>query len=209
MNRTLSLIVALSALLLPGARGAVTPAPKAAGPFDTVIKPLLEERCLDCHDEQTHKAGLRLDNLKPDFRDPKASTTWEHVFDKMASGEMPPKKKAPIPPRQLETATGLLRAGLQSTSLGGQQKQGRVVVRRLNGTEYENTLHDLLAIKVPLKEMLPEDNTVAGFDNVSTGLALSATPLLRLRERGRRVIQSLITVGPPIPFSDQRTGKEM
>jgi hypothetical protein len=209
MNRTLSLIVALTALLLPGARGAVAPAPKAAGPFDTVIKPLLEERCLDCHDEQTHKAGLRLDNLKPDFRDPKASTTWEHVFDKMVSGEMPPKKKAPIPPRQLETATGLLRAALQYTSLERQQKQGRVVVRRLNGTEYENTLHDLLGTKIPLKEMLPEDNTVAGFDNVSSGLDLSATHFLRYQEAAAKAIQSVIPMSPPVPFSDTRTGKEM
>src|SRR4051812_12609143 len=127
MNHSFSLIFPLSALLLIGAEGAV-------GPFETVIKPLLEERCLDCHDEQTHKAGLRLDNLKPDFRDPQTSTVWEHVFDKMVSGEMPPKKKAPIPPRQLETSTGLLRAALQFTSLERQQKLGRVVVRRLNGT---------------------------------------------------------------------------
>src|SRR5436305_676489 len=107
MHYPLSLIISLSALLVVGAAGAVAPAQKGTGPFDTVIKPLLEERCLDCHDEQTHKAGLRLGTLKPDFRDPQASATWVNVYDKIASGEMPPKKKERIPPRQLETATKL------------------------------------------------------------------------------------------------------
>src|SRR4051812_18078032 len=195
MNHSFSLIFPLSALLLIGAEGAV-------GPFETVIKPLLEERCLDCHDEQTHKAGLRLDNLKPDFRDPQTSTTWEHVFDKMVSGEMPPKKKAPIPPRQLEASTQLIRAALQYTSLERQQKQGRVVVRRLNGTEYENTLHDLLGTKIPLKEMLPEENTVAGFNNESGGLDLSATLFLLYQKAAAKAIQAVFPVTPPIPFSD-------
>jgi hypothetical protein len=209
MNHSLSLIVSLSALLAVGAAGAVAPAPKGAGPFDTVIKPLLEERCFDCHDEQTHKAGLRLDNLQPDFRDQKTSDIWVNVFDKMVSGAMPPKKKERIPAPQLQVATKLIGDALQYTSLERQQKQGRVVVRRLNGTEYENTLRDLLGTKVALKELLPDDNTVAGFDNVSSGLDLSATHFLRYQEAAAKAVQSVIPVNPPIPFSDTRTGREM
>ena len=49
----------------------------------------------------------------------------------------------------------------------------------MNRTEYENTLHDLLGISVGLKELLPEDATVAGFDNVGAGLGISASHLVR------------------------------
>lgn len=207
MNVSLSLTLSFSALLVVGAMGAAAPAAK--GPFDTVIKPLLEERCLDCHDETTHKAGLRLDNLKPDFRDAKTSAVWQNVFDKMIAGEMPPKKKERIPEHQLQPAMKLIRDALQYTSLERQQKQGRVIVRRLNGTEYENTLRDLLGTKVALKELLPDDNIVAGFDNVSSGLDLSATHFLRYQEAAARAVQSVIPVNPPIPFSDTRTGRVM
>src|SRR4051794_22517755 len=81
-------------LLALSARGAVATAP--AG-FDAKVKPLLENHCFDCHDEQEHKAGLRLDNLPADFRDAKTATIWTHVFDKIRKGEMPPKKKAQPP----------------------------------------------------------------------------------------------------------------
>ena len=47
-----------------------------------------------------------------------------------------------------------------------QQQRGRVVVRRLNGTEYENTVRDLLGTRVALKDLLPGDSSVAGFDIV-------------------------------------------
>ncbi len=107
-------IVLLSALLAVGAAGAVAPAPKGAGLFDTAIKPLLEERCLDCHDEQTHKAGLRLDKLQARFSRREAAATWVNVFDKMVAGEMPPKKKERIPAAQLATATKLLHDAIAS-----------------------------------------------------------------------------------------------
>ena len=90
-----------------------------------------------------------------------------------------------------------------------QQKKGRVIVRRLNGTEYENTLRDLLHTRVELKDMLPGDSSAAGFDNVSTALDLSATHFLLYQEAAEKAITSAIPVHPPIPFSDSRTGAEM
>src|SRR3954468_21842054 len=88
-------------LLAMSARAAVAPAP--AG-FDAKVKPLFENHCLDCHDEQEHKAGLRLDNLPADFRDAKTAKIWTHVFDKIRKGEMPPKKKERPPAAVLQAA---------------------------------------------------------------------------------------------------------
>jgi len=146
--------------------------------YKGTIQPFIEQHCVDCHGADTHKAGLRLDTLAPDFRDEKTGATWTHVFDKIISGEMPPKKRERPPQRDIYAVAQFLYTQLQAISLEQQQKKGRVTVRRLNGTEYENTLRDLLGTNVALKEMLPEDSTTAGFDNVSTGLDLSATHLL-------------------------------
>ncbi len=73
----------------------------------------------------------------------------------------------------------LLGAKLHTASLDKQRREGRVLIRRLNRNEYQNTLHDLLGITADLKSLLPDDNTVAGFDNISTGLETSATHLVR------------------------------
>jgi hypothetical protein len=202
-------LCAFLALSVAGADAAGAAVQNAPGSFDARIKPFIEKHCFDCHDSDTHKAGLRLDTLPADFHDEKTSATWVRVFDKLVAGEMPPKKRERPPQGELAAAMQFLRAQLHAASLERQQKQGRVVVRRLNGTEYENTLHDLLGTRVPLKELLPEDNTTAGFDNVSSGLDLSSTHLLLYQEAAARAVASVIPIHPPIPFSETRTGLEI
>ena len=181
----------------------------ATGSTSGKIKPFIEAHCVDCHGADTQKARLRLDTLPVDFRDAKTAATWSHVFDKLAAGEMPPKKKERPPQAELSAVTQFLNAQLYAASLEHQQKKGRVIVRRLNNTEYENTLSDLLGTHVALKEMLPEESSVAGFDNVSSGLDLSATHLLRYQEAAEKAILAAIPYHPTIPFSDVRTGRVM
>ena len=173
------------------------------------IATFIDQHCTECHDAETHKAGLRLDTLKQAFDDPKAAATWTKVFGKLVAGEMPPKKQERPPQAELESTTKFLREHLHAASMAQQQKNGRVIVRRLNGTEYENTLRDLLGTNVALKEMLPEDSSAAGFDNVSTVLDVSSTHLLLYQEAAAKAIASVIPTSPPIPFSDRRTGLEM
>ena len=47
--------------------------------FESTIQPFIETHCVDCHDAETHKAGLRLDTLAADFRDEKTATPKPHV----------------------------------------------------------------------------------------------------------------------------------
>jgi mono/diheme cytochrome c family protein len=74
------------------------------GSFGATVKPLIDAHCVDCHGADTHKAGLRLDTLAADFRDEKAAVTWTHVFDKITTGEMPPKKRERPPQRDVYAA---------------------------------------------------------------------------------------------------------
>ncbi len=185
------------------------PAVAAARPPQDKLKPFIETHCTDCHGADSQKAGLRLDTLAADFHDEKSAEIWARVFDKIVSGEMPPKKRERPTKSELDATTQLLRTQLHAASLDHQQKKGRVIVRRLNGTEYENTLRDLLGTDVALKDMLPGDSSAAGFDNVSTALDLSATHLLLYQDAAEKAIASALPIHPPIPFSDTRTGLEM
>jgi hypothetical protein len=175
----------------------------------TRLKSLVSDHCVHCHGADTKQARLRLDTLATDLNDPAVARRWEKVFDKLAAGEMPPKSESQPPQEMLTAVKKQLREELHQASLRRQRDEGRVVVRRLNGTEYENTLHDLLRITVPLRELLPEDSSAAGFDNVSTGLDLSATHFLRYQEAAARAVTAVVPVHPPIPYSDTRTGLDM
>ena len=53
---------------------------------------------------------------------------------------------------------------------------GRVVLRRLNRSEYGNTIRDLTGFHENVSEDLPPDDTGYGFDTI--GEVLSVSPLL-------------------------------
>jgi cytochrome c553 len=170
----------------------------------------VKEHCVQCHGAEVQKAGLRLDTLGTDLADEATLGKWVRVHDQISAGKMPPPSKRGLPPRtQVETLTKLLRAHLHEASLARQQAKGRVLVRRLNTTEYENTIRELVGTKVRVKELLPEENSVAGFDNVSSALDLSATHLLLLQEAAEKAVLSAVPMHPHYPITERRTGKEM
>ncbi|MBL8825433.1 MAG: DUF1592 domain-containing protein [Planctomycetaceae bacterium] len=188
----------------------VATAQDSASSFASAVKPLIEAHCVDCHGPDLVKAELRLDTLSQNLHEPATLAAWVKVHDKLVAGEMPPRDSDRPPTAMLNGAITWLRQHLQTASLEQQQKSGRVVLRRLNGTEYENTIRDLLGLPdLKLKEMLPDDNSAAGFDNVSAVLDVSATHQLLYQEAAEKAILAAIPAHPIIPFSDTRTGRVM
>ena len=115
------------------------------------------------------KRRLRLDRLPTAFDDPEVAATWVKVLDRLSAGEMPPKGRPRPAEDEARAVIAGLRRALHDASLARQRREGRVVLRRLNRVEYETTLRDLLATPVDVKDLLPDDNVAAGFDNVERG----------------------------------------
>src|SRR4029079_1053978 len=66
--------------------------------------------------------------------------------------------------------------------------------RRLNRTEYQNAIRDLLAIDIDASALLPNDESSHGFDNVTVG-DLSPTLLERYISAAQKI--SRLAVGSP------------
>jgi hypothetical protein len=62
----------------------------AAEPPDAVRK-FVERHCVECHDADSKKGDLDLDALKLDLGKRENFAAWVKVFDRVESGEMPPK----------------------------------------------------------------------------------------------------------------------
>ena len=64
MNRTFPLLLACTALWNGSGLASATqaPEPEATAFFETSIRPLLLERCIECHGDKKQKGGLRLDS---------------------------------------------------------------------------------------------------------------------------------------------------
>ena len=157
----------------------INPAPAAdQGPdakqFDEQIRPFLTRHCVECHSGKEPKGNLRLDQIAPNFADDASRDRWLMVLKRVKAGEMPPEKNPRPAQKEVLALSDWIRVKADTALAVRRATQGRVVLRRLNRTEYENTVRDLLGVQADLKDQLPQDGAVDGFDNVGTGLHISS-----------------------------------
>jgi hypothetical protein len=154
----------------------------------------LDQHCVECHDADVKKGGLDLASLKWTPENGKNFDTWIKIHDRVSKGEMPPAKKPRPPVAEKEAFVAGLQKPLQGIAAAAQAKTGRTILRRLNRSEYENTLHDLLGIETPLKDLLPEDGSAHGFDTVADGLRLSTLHLEKYLEAADEALDAAIVL---------------
>jgi mono/diheme cytochrome c family protein len=183
--------------------------------FERQIQPLLEKYCIRCHGPDEEKGDLRLDELSRSFDRP-ATAKWRQVADRVELNQMPPKNK----PRPSADERRLLASWVDGESgraeLARRAKEGRVVVRRLNRIEYQNTVRDLLGIQVNLLDQLPEDGSANGFDNAGAALHTSSFLMERYLEAAETALDVAISNRPKPPAMtklhegprDPRQGKQ-
>jgi len=169
----------LAAIVLSGDLSAAPPLPSQA---------FLDQHCVKCHAGEKAKGDFRIAELTLDFGVKKNRSLWEKVHQQITSGEMPPKTR----PRPDEKASRILTDWIAKQSADIVGKEGRVVLRRLNRVEYENTVRDLFSVNVSVKEMLPEDANAQGFDNVGAALNISPVLIERYLEAADAVINSAL-----------------
>lgn len=156
----------------------------------------LKSHCVDCHGERDPEAGLRLDLLmSPDASN---SETWSKVADALKNGDMPPEGQTLHPDVRRQILNWI------HNRLSEVVRPDRGL-RRMNRTEYEHTVHDLLGIDTPLAELLPEDNSVQGFDNVATGLDISSVLMERYLEAANVAFEGTIRRIQPLPAATRRS----
>lgn len=137
------------------------------------VQQTFSQHCYDCHADGSKAGDLDLKKLSTDLSDPEAMRLWVRIHDRIQSGEMPPQDAKAI----IETEKKQVLEKLAAYLSQADRKRSEVVMRRLNRNEYENTVRDLFDIFVLVKNRLPEDTSVSGFDNVGAGLALSPEAL--------------------------------
>ncbi len=198
------ILILLTALL---SFSGVFPTP-ASAQVPGEVAAMVKKHCVDCHSGDKPEAGLNLAALKFDTAEPRVFATWVRIHDQLASGEMPPADAEQPSPDERRMAVGTLHKTLHATSLAQQKTEGRVALRRMNRTQHENTLNDLLGVSVKLGDVLPDDGSVAGFDNVSEGLDVSSTHLVRYLQTADLALDAAIATHPARKLAYRRTGKE-
>jgi mono/diheme cytochrome c family protein len=192
------LTILIGILILPGGLlGQETPrAPAVPKDFEAKIRPLLTQRCKECHDGEKPKGKFRISELDPSISGKAAEERWLSVREQVTTGAMPPKAKGRLPQNEVDALAAWIDGKVAAADSARRSTQGRVVMRRLNRVEYENTIHDLLAIDTPLQDLLPPDASDHGFDNVGEALHSSSFLLERYLQAADRALASAVANAP-------------
>ncbi len=149
--------------------------PTAPDAFEKTIVPFLAENCVGCHNAKSPAGGLDLENYKTADSVLNNREAWEHILQRMQAGEMPPKDMPRPHKAELETVILWLEKEFARADLTVKPDPGRVTARRLNRTEYNNTVRDLLGVDIEPANDFPQDDSAFGFDNIADALSLSPT----------------------------------
>lgn len=151
------------------------PLPVAAEPsrYVETIVPFLKAHCVDCHSGDEPEADLSFSRFASASNVQEEYSLWERVLRLVEEREMPPADRPQPDEAELIDVGRALRAELDSFDCSGDQRPGRVTIRRLNRVEYNNTIRDLVGIAFRPADDFPSDDVGHGFDNIADVLSMS------------------------------------
>lgn len=153
-------------------------APATADPkahYQKEILPLLENYCFSCHGEGVSKGKFSMDEFKDLSTHLDDREHWLSVWHNVRSQIMPPSDEDQLKIAEKKQLLAWIEKDVFKLDPENPDP-GRVTIRRLNRTEYQNAAFDLLGVEYDTREVFPADDSGYGFDNI--GDVLSISPLL-------------------------------
>ena len=179
---------------------AAAPPARRMTPIEPAFQRFIESHCRDCHDRKTKTAGLALDDLvAADLES--HSDDWEIVVRKLTARQMPPQDSPRPAEREYAAALAWLESSLDAAAAANPNPGRSETFRRLNRTEYQNAIRDLLALDIDVAALLPPDELSHGFDNI-TVTDLSPSLLNRYISAAQKISRLAIGSAPQKPTED-------
>ena len=179
----------------PTAKEPVAPKETVEG-FDNLVRPFVAENCIPCHGYKKQKNGLNLESFESAASLTDEHERWAEVVKKLRGREMPPEEEPQPPEHKRQAIAGWLAKELDRIDKLTPPDPGRVTARRLNRTEYNNTVRDLLGVDIRPADDFPQDDAGYGFDNIADVLSLSPVLMEKYISAADKVTRTAL-FGPP------------
>lgn len=157
------------------------------------------KHCVGCHGEKVKRADLSLHTFRGDKAVLEKRKLWQQVIEVVKSGEMPPRPKAKPTQAEIDAFVAAVQGVFDHADRTARPDPGRVVVRRLNRTEYGNTIRDLIGVDFNPTEDFPSDDVGHGFDNIGDVLTLSPVLMERYLAAAESILGRAILSEVPKP----------
>ena len=152
----------------PPQAGAQASSSTGAAPPASNHRGVLDRYCVTCHNQKLQTADLMLDQADVAHPD-QGAEIWEKVIRKVRGGIMPPPNMPQPSVEERRALLSWLETSLDSAAEAKPNPGRTETLRRLNRTEYQNAIRDLLSVDIDAASLLPPDESGHGFDNVTVG----------------------------------------
>ena len=161
--------------------------------------PGIEKTCFECHDKETAKGDVDLSALPFNPKDHHNRERWAHIYDVIAKGEMPPKKKT-LSSADRQQLAREISVPLLAADEADIKANGRGPRRRLNRDEYEQNLRALLHLPdLDIRDILPADREGHHFNKTSATLDMSRVQLTAYLDAAETALRQAMSTGGPAP----------
>ncbi|HEY3132049.1 MAG TPA: DUF1592 domain-containing protein [Acidobacteriota bacterium] len=198
-NLACTLIIALPLIYLAvAASERPGQSPQNPAIFGKSIQPFFSENCYQCHD-----AKLKTSNLNLEAYQNAASLTQdreksERILYKLRTGLMPPKGVSRPDEAAIKAVTDWIEQELEAADRLIKPDPGRVTAHRLNRSEYNNTVRDLLGVDLRLADDFPQDDSGYGFDNIGDVLSLSPVLMEKYLAAAEKIARTAVFGAEPL-----------
>jgi hypothetical protein len=141
---------------------------RSQSPPDPSVSTVVKRYCIGCHNSKVKAGNLLLDSIVTAPIE-QHSEEWEKVVRKLRVRHMPPIGLPRPDEKTYDAVVGSLATQLDAAAAAHPNPGRTDTFRRLNRTEYQNAIRDLLALDIDVTSILPEDASGNGFDNVTVG----------------------------------------
>ncbi len=161
------------------------------------VQPLLAKYCIDCHGGSEPESDLAFDTLAELAAAVGQKAAWLKAREYLRSELMPPKGEQQPAPDERKAIVAWIEAQFLGVDCTLARDPGRVTVRRLNRTEYNNTIRDLMGVDFHPADDFPADDVGYGFDHIGDVLSMPPILLEKYLTAAEEVVERAIYVHTP------------
>jgi hypothetical protein len=129
----------------------------------------VQQYCSDCHNYEDYAGGVEFEVFDPAKAHENPELT-ERMLKKLRAGMMPPAGKGRP---DFKTVQALATSLESEVDAHAKPNLAMPRLHRLNRTEYQNAVRDLLGLDIDVSQLLPADDVSRGFDNQAGTLTFS------------------------------------
>jgi hypothetical protein len=173
--------------------------------FRKTVEPVVTQYCVGCHNSELKKGGVVFDS-DDTRRLVSDKELWHKTLKMLRAGMMPPRGKNRPSAEEISQIENWIKYSALDID-PHHPDPGRVTLRRLNRTEYRNTIRDLMGVDYNAVGEFPPDDTGHGFDNISAVLTLSPLLLEKYIDAAKSIVGQAVPTQSSVPAEKRIPGR--